>query len=173
MTSKNLKLAVIGLGYVELPLAVAFSRRQMVVGFDVNLKRVQELQRFDDVNGEYDHETLSDLEGIKFTNNPSDISDCNCFVVAVPPVNEHNEPDMRFLYQASELVGSVLKAGDIVIYESTVYPGVTEDECGRILTSVSGLPYINKPTTNNTKGFHLGYSPERINPGTNYMDCQT
>ena len=118
------------------------------------------------MNGEYDHETLSDLEGIKFTNNPSDISDCNCFVVAVPtPVNEHNEPDMRFLYQASELVGSVLKAGDIVIYESTVYPGVTEDECGRILTSVSGLPYINKPTTNNTKGFHLGYSPERINPG--------
>ena len=166
MTAKNLKLAVVGLGYVGLPLAVAFSQRQMVVGFDVNLKRVQELQMFNDVNGEYDYEKLSNLGSIKYTDNAADISECNCFIVAVPtPVNDHNEPELSFLYQASELVGSVLKPGDLVIYESTVYPGVTEDECGRILASVSGLSYINEFSTNHEKGFYLGYSPERINPG--------
>ena len=166
MTAENLKLAVVGLGYVGLPLVVAFSQRKMVIGFDVNLKRVQELQIFNDVNGEFDHQTLSNLGSTKYTDNLADIAECNCFIVAVPtPVNEHNEPELNFLYQASELVGSILKPGDLVIYESTVYPGVTEDECGRILASVSGLSYINETSINHEKGFYLGYSPERINPG--------
>jgi len=166
MKVKNLKLAVVGLGYVGLPLAVAFSQRQSVVGFDVNLKRVHELQAFDDVNGEYDHETLANLKSIKYTSVVSDIAECNCYVVAVPtPVNDDNDPDLSSLYQASELVGSVLNSGDLVIYESTVYPGVTEDECGRILASISGLTYINEHSNKHEKGFYLGYSPERINPG--------
>jgi UDP-N-acetyl-D-glucosamine/UDP-N-acetyl-D-galactosamine dehydrogenase len=157
---KKIKIGVIGLGYVGLPLAHAFSEKFKVVGFDTNKSRIGEL------NGGYDRTLeLSDIQvkeaiknGMKFSPNLKDIKDCNIYIVTVPtPIDKNNNPDLTLLIKSSQMVGKALKLGDIVIYESTVYPGVTEEICVPELESVSGLRF-------NTD-FYCGYSPERINPG--------
>lgn len=163
---ENIKIAVIGLGYVGLPLARLFATKYPVVGFDINQSRISSLQSGTDTTLEVDDETLqkvllgqkNDTIGLYCTSNIEDIRDCNYYVVTVPtPVDKNNRPDLTPLYKSSETVGSVLKKGDIVIYESTVYPGVTEEECVPVLEKVSGLKY--------NIDFYAGYSPERINPG--------
>ena len=164
LQSKEAQIAVIGLGYVGLPLALEFARKYRVVGFDINADRVEQMRRNEDPSREI---PASAFEGcdIYFTHHVNDLKDCSFFVVAVPtPINQHNTPDLRPLFGASSTVGSVLSQGDIVVYESTVYPGCTEEDCIPILEKESGL----------TAGvdFHYGYSPERINPGdTEHTVC--
>ena len=161
---EQVKITVIGLGYVGLPLAVEFSKKFKVVGFDINTKRIEELNQHIDRTLEVSSEQLkelsspSDNSGILFSSDLQDIEDSDFYIVTVPtPTDKHNRPDLTPLYKASEMIGTVLKKGDIVVYESTVYPGVTEDECVPVLEKVSGLIY--------NKDFYVGYSPERINPG--------
>lgn len=160
------KIAVIGLGYVGLPLARLFATKYDVVGFDINEKRISELQKGTDVTLEVDDAVLkavlksspSSEIGLYCSSNIEDIKGCNYYIVTVPtPIDKNNRPDLTPLYKSSETVGKVLKKGDIVIYESTVYPGVTEDECVPILEKISGLKF--------NSDFYAGYSPERINPG--------
>lgn len=160
------KIAVIGLGYVGLPLARLFATKHAVVGFDINQSRVSSLKSGTDTTFEVDDATLqkvlleqpSDAIGLYCTTNIADITDCNYYIVTVPtPVDKNNRPDLTPLYKSSETVGAVLKKGDVVIYESTVYPGVTEEECVPVLERVSGLKF--------NVDFFAGYSPERINPG--------
>lgn len=156
----TIKIAVIGLGYVGLPLARLFSTKYKTIGFDMNQARVTALMEGHDATLEVADELLrSAIEnGFVCTSNIEDIRDCNFYVVAVPtPVDENNNPDLIPLYKASESVGKVITEGDIVVYESTVYPGVTEDECIPVVEKVSGLKY--------NVDFFAGYSPERINPG--------
>ena len=162
----NAKIAVIGLGYVGLPLARLFATKYAVVGFDINQNRISELQSGKDTTLELEDEMLLSVLkkkanpdiGLFCSNNIDDIKDCNYFVVTVPtPIDKNNRPDLTPLYKASETVAKVLKKGDIVIYESTVYPGVTEEECIPVLEKASGLKF--------NKDFFAGYSPERINPG--------
>jgi UDP-N-acetyl-D-galactosamine dehydrogenase len=162
----NIKIAVIGLGYVGLPLARLFATKYPVVGFDINQNRIQELNTGKDSTLEIDSDTLnkvlvsslSDSNGLLCSSSLEDIASCNYYVVTVPtPVDKNNRPDLTPLYKSSETVGKVLKKGDIVIYESTVYPGVTEEECIPVLERVSGLKF--------NVDFFAGYSPERINPG--------
>ena len=166
------KIAVIGLGYVGLPLAHAFSSRYPVVGFDIAQWRIDELQSGHDRTLELSDEQVKEAidNGMVFTNQLDNLADCNVYIVTVPtPIDDHKTPDLTPLKKASESIGKVLKAGDIVIYESTVFPGCTEEVCVPILEKVSGLKYIS--TGNNSKlaeesiGFFCGYSPERINPG--------
>ena len=163
---KKDKIAIIGLGYVGLPLARLFATKFPVLGFDINSDRIAELMSGVDSTLEIDNDTLqsvllndsSDSNGLYCTNDLERIKDCNYFIITVPtPVDKNNRPVLTPLIKASETVGSVLKKGDIVIYESTVYPGATEDDCIPVLEQVSGLKF-------NTD-FHAGYSPERINPG--------
>ena len=158
---KNKKIAIIGLGYVGLPLAVEFGKKYKTVGFDINENRVRDLKNCIDDTLEVDPNILSlalSNGNFSVSSNKNDIKDCNFFIVTVPtPVDRNNRPVLTPLVRASESVGSVLKKGDIVIYESTVYPGVTEEECVPILEKVSGLKY--------NCDFFAGYSPERINPG--------
>ena len=161
---KDIKIAIIGLGYVGLPLAVEFAKKYKVIGFDINENRVNELCEGIDNTLEVDKEKLlSVLEqkephGLSFSSNTSKLEECNIFIVTVPtPIDKNNRPILKPLLSASEMIASVLNQGDIVIYESTVYPGVTEDECVPVLEMVSGLKY--------NKDFFCGYSPERINPG--------
>ena len=158
---ERLKICVIGLGYVGLPLARLFSTKYEVVGFDMNQNRVNALMQGHDATLEVDDDLLQDAienHGFKCTTDLAQIKDCNVYIVAVPtPVDENNRPDLRPLWGASETVGKVISNGDIVIYESTVYPGVTEEECIPVVEKVSGLEY--------NKDFFAGYSPERINPG--------
>jgi UDP-N-acetyl-D-galactosamine dehydrogenase len=164
MESKQF-IAVIGLGYVGLPLAVEFAKKYSVVGFDINKNRVKELRSGRDHTLEIEDDDLKKVlctnpgsAGLYCTDKISDISACNYFIVTVPtPTDKYNHPDLGPLYKASEMVGKVLKKGDLVIYESTVYPGVTEEECAPVLERVSGLVF--------NKDFFCGYSPERINPG--------
>ncbi len=154
------KLCVIGLGYVGLPLAHAFSSKYEVVGFDIAQWRIDELRSGHDRTKELSKDQVNDAiqNGMIFSNNIDDIKDCAVFIVTVPtPIDEHKKPDLTPLRKASETVGKVLKKDDIVIYESTVYPGATEEECVPILEKVSGLTF--------NKDFFCGYSPERINPG--------
>jgi UDP-N-acetyl-D-galactosamine dehydrogenase len=159
------KIAIIGLGYVGLPLAVEFGKKQHTVGFDINQVRVDELNSGHDRTLEIsDGDLMRTLANVsisssfKCTTNLDEIKDCNYYIVTVPtPTDKNNRPDLTPLYKASETVGKVLKRGDIVIYESTVYPGVTEDECVPVLERVSGLKF--------NVDFFAGYSPERINPG--------
>ncbi|XCF05096.1 nucleotide sugar dehydrogenase [Tamlana crocina] len=162
----NIKIAVIGLGYVGLPLARLFATKYNVVGFDINEARVKELSNGNDSTLEVESDTLksvlketnSNETGLFCSSNLEDIKHCNYYVVTVPtPIDKNNRPDLTPLYKSSETVGKVLKKGDIVIYESTVYPGVTEDECIPVLEKVSGLKF--------NEDFYAGYSPERINPG--------
>ena len=154
------KIAVIGLGYVGLPLARLFSTRYSTVGFDLNAGRVAELSKGHDSTREVDDALLQEAleRGFVCTDNIKEIEDCNVYVVAVPtPVDDNNRPDLRPLLGASETVGKVISRGDVVIYESTVYPGVTEEECLPVVEKVSGLKF--------NEDFFAGYSPERINPG--------
>ena len=158
MNLNNLKVAIIGLGYVGLPLAVEFGKKRSVVGFDINTKRISELKAGHDHTLETELEELQDAEFLRFTTQLEDLRACNCFIVTVPtPIDEHKRPDLTPLIKASETVGKVLKPGDIVIYESTVYPGATEEDCVPVLEKFSGLTF--------NKDFYAGYSPERINPG--------
>lgn len=162
----NTKIAIIGLGYVGLPLARLFATKYPVVGFDINTPRIKELMSGHDSTLEVDDQTLQGVlsknssmqTGLFCTDQLSDIADCNYFIVTVPtPVDSTNRPILTPLYKASETVAQVLKKGDTVIYESTVYPGVTEDECIPVLEKISGLTF--------NVDFFAGYSPERINPG--------
>lgn len=151
-------IAVIGLGYVGLPLAVAFSEKYTVVGFDINQKRVSELNSAFDITNEVSAEKLQELKQLQFSSNPQAIIGCNIFIITVPtPINQFKAPDLSYLLAASALVGGMLKEGDLVIYESTVYPGCTEEDCVPVLELNSGLVF--------NKDFFCGYSPERINPG--------
>jgi len=163
---QNIKIAVIGLGYVGLPLARLFATKFCVVGFDINESRVASLKSGTDTTLEVDDATLQKVlvdktdneNGLFCTTSLNDIRDCNYFIVTVPtPVDKNNRPDLTPLYKSSESVGKVLKKGDIVIYESTVYPGVTEEQCVPVLEKISGLKF--------NEDFFAGYSPERINPG--------
>ena len=152
------KMAVIGLGYVGLPLAVEFGKKRPVIGFDINGERIQELQSGIDNTLEVDPEELSEAKYLSFTSNGSDIANCNVYIVTVPtPIDRHKRPNLTPLIKASQAVGKLLKKGDVVIYESTVYPGATEEDCVPELEAQSGLKF-------NTD-FFVGYSPERINPG--------
>lgn len=157
----KIKIAVIGLGYVGLPLARLFSTKYLTVGFDMNQRRVDTLMSGHDVTLEVADDLLQDAihnHGFKCTTRIDEISDCNFYIVAVPtPVDENNRPDLKPLWGASEIVGKVISKGDIVVYESTVYPGVTEEECLPVVERVSGLKF--------NQDFFAGYSPERINPG--------
>jgi UDP-N-acetyl-D-glucosamine/UDP-N-acetyl-D-galactosamine dehydrogenase len=168
-TLGNIKIAIIGLGYVGLPLAVEFARKYPVIGFDISKKRISELNAGLDNTLEVTGSQLGDSVisaaqfnsascGLFCTDESHHLSTCNVFIVTVPtPTDKYNRPDLNPLYRASDTVGRVLKKGDVVIYESTVYPGVTEDECVPVLQRVSGLKYNDD--------FFVGYSPERINPG--------
>ncbi|MEX2591297.1 MAG: nucleotide sugar dehydrogenase [Anditalea sp.] len=164
------KIAIIGLGYVGLPLAVEFAKKFKVIGYDISSKRISELQNGHDITLEVEEENLKkvlvnnpyELNDSPFGFSPTDavsaISSCNIFVVTVPtPTDKHNKPVLTPMLKASEMIGGVLKKGDVVIYESTVYPGVTEEECVPVLEKFSGMKF--------NKDFYVGYSPERINPG--------
>ena len=154
----NVKLAIIGLGYVGLPLAVEFGKIRSVLGFDINLKRIAQLIEGRDLTQETEPEELQAASHLSFSTNPDDLRTCNCFIVTVPtPIDSYKRPDLGPLIKASETVGKVLKKGDIVIYESTVYPGCTEEDCVPVIEKFSGLKF--------NQDFFCGYSPERINPG--------
>ncbi len=158
MKLEDIKLAVIGLGYVGLPLAVEFGRKRRVVGFDINERRIYDLKAGKDSTLETTKEELVAAEHLIYTTNLDDLRGCNCYIVTVPtPIDEHKRPDLTPLIKASETVGKVLKRGDVVIYESTVYPGCTEEDCVPVLEKCSGLNF--------NQDFYCGYSPERINPG--------
>lgn len=161
------RIAIIGLGYVGLPLAIEFGKKYKVLGFDIDKNRIEELKNNQDRTNEADLESLrfatdlaneSDKLGLRFTSNIEELSSCNVYIVTVPtPIDQFKAPDLTPLLKASEMLGEVLKKGDIVIYESTVYPGCTEEDCVPVLESTSGLKY--------NVDFYCGYSPERINPG--------
>ncbi len=158
IVESSLKVAIVGLGYVGLPLAVEFGKKRAVMGFDINVKRINELKAGHDHTLETEPEELKAASHLRFSTQLDDLRACNCFIVTVPtPIDEHKRPDLTPLIQASETVGKVLKAGDIVIYESTVYPGATEEDCVPVLEKFSGLKF--------NRDFYAGYSPERINPG--------
>jgi UDP-N-acetyl-D-glucosamine/UDP-N-acetyl-D-galactosamine dehydrogenase len=157
---ENTKLAIIGLGYVGLPLCVEFSRKYPTIGFDILQRRVDELRQGHDRTREVTSDELKAVcaNGLSFSTQLVDIADCNIYVVTVPtPIDRHHRPDLGPLLGASRTVGKVLKKGDIVIFESTVYPGATEEDCVPVLERESGLKY--------NVDFFCGYSPERINPG--------
>ena len=155
---ESAKLAVIGLGYVGLPLAVEFGKHRSVVGFDISLERIAELQAGKDRTRELKPEELAQATQLTFTTDLNAIAEAQIYIVTVPtPIDAYKRPDLTPLLRASETVGKVLKKGDVVVYESTVYPGVTEDDCMPVLERVSGLTF--------NKDFFCGYSPERINPG--------
>ncbi len=162
----NVKIAIIGLGYVGLPLARLFATKYAVVGFDINVDRIVELKNGKDSTLEISDELLKQVikeentgeNGLYCSADVTDLEPCSIYIITVPtPVDKNNRPVLTPLYKASETVGSVLKKGDIVIYESTVYPGATEEECVPVLEKVSGISF--------NKDFYVGYSPERINPG--------
>lgn len=157
-SSLDCRIAVIGLGYVGLPLAVEFGKRRRVVGFDIDARRISELRDGRDRTLEVETHELAAAEHLSFACDPEDLADCNFYIVTVPtPIDEHRQPDLTPLISASTTIGGVLKAGDIVVYESTVYPGATEEVCVPVLERASGLKF--------NRDFHCGYSPERINPG--------
>ena len=153
-TGGSCSIAVIGLGYVGLPLAVALGHKTRTIGFDINQQRIDELKSGVDITREVDRSELAGAAHLTFSGEVSDIVDCRVYIATVPtPVTSHKQPDLAPLISASEMIGSILKAGDLVIYESTVYPGATEEVCVPVLEAQSGLQ------------FNVGYSPERINPG--------
>lgn len=154
----GVKIAVLGLGYVGLPLAVEFGKKFPVIGFDIKQDRIDELRKGRDSTLEVEPEEFELAQKLSFTCNVEDLRDCNVFIVTVPtPIDQYKRPDLTPLIRASETVGRVLKRGDIVVYESTVYPGATEEDCVPVLEKVSGLTF--------NQDFFCGYSPERINPG--------
>ncbi len=154
----EIKLAIIGLGYVGLPLAVEFGKKRPVIGFDINPMRIEALKAGCDATLEVGDEELNEAHGLRFTTELSDLADCNFFIVTVPtPIDEHKRPDLTPLIKASHTIGKALKKGDIVVYESTVYPSATEEDLVPVLEKGSGLKF--------NVDFFAGYSPERINPG--------
>ena len=158
MQYSETSIAVVGLGYVGLPLAVEFGAKRKVIGFDINEARIKELNKGIDNTLETTNQELKDSIHLSFTNSLEDIKECKIFIVTVPtPIDKNNQPNLSPLKDASKAIGSILKNGDLVIYESTVYPGATEEVCVPILENVSGLSF--------NKDFYCGYSPERINPG--------
>ena len=158
LSLESSKLAVIGLGYVGLPLAVEFGKHRPVVGFDINTKRIEALQTGHDSTLEVSDNELAEAGQLRFSSTLSDLEGCNTYIVTVPtPIDDHKRPDLTPLIKASETIGKVLKRGDVLIYESTVYPGATEEDCVPVLERVSGLKF--------NEDFFAGYSPERINPG--------
>ena len=155
---KDIKLAIVGLGYVGLPLALEFAKKKEVVGFDICEKRISELNSGIDKNLEFSKKELIFSKQLNFTNKKQDLKSANCFIITVPtPINKFKKPDLRPLLNVSEMVGKIIKKGDLIIYESTVYPGCVEETCVPILEKCSKLKF--------NKGFFCGYSPERINPG--------
>ncbi|MFU1913177.1 Vi polysaccharide biosynthesis UDP-N-acetylglucosamine C-6 dehydrogenase TviB [Bordetella avium] len=158
MRIQDVKLAVVGLGYVGLPLAVEFGKKRSVIGFDINTRRIDELRAGRDHTLEVDDQELAEAKHLRYTTDRAELGQANVFIVTVPtPIDEYKQPDLTPLVKASETIGAVLKRGDIVIYESTVYPGATEEDCVPVLERVSGLKF--------NVDFYAGYSPERINPG--------
>ena len=158
MKISNPKIAIIGLGYVGLPLAVEFGKKYITIGFDINTERILELESGNDKTLEVSREDLLSSELLSFTNKPDILSQFNVFIVTVPtPIDKNKRPDLTPLFKASETIGKVLKKGDVVIYESTVYPGATEEDCVPVLEIFSDLKF--------NEDFYCGYSPERINPG--------
>ena len=156
--SKDLKLAIIGLGYVGLPLSLEFAKNRKVIGFDINKTRIEDLKFGNDKNKEFTKHHLQKTQSLKFTSNIEDLKSANCYIITVPtPVDSHNKPDLKALINASKTVGNALKKSDLVIYESTVYPGCIEEKCVPVLEKFSNLKF--------NKDFFCGYSPERINPG--------
>jgi UDP-N-acetyl-D-galactosamine dehydrogenase len=155
----NYKIAIIGLGYVGLPLAVEFAKKYQVIGFDINQNRIEELEKNNDNTLEIKDEAISSVrDNLNFTSNIHDTKECNIYILCIPtPIDEFNKPNLEPLILSSKSVGTVIKKDDIIIYESTVYPGVTEDVCVKELEQSSGLKF--------NKDFFCGYSPERINPG--------
>lgn len=152
------RLAIIGLGYVGLPLAVEFGKKYQTLGFDINQARIDELKRGEDHTLEVSPQELAETHLLSFSNQLDDLRQANVYIVTVPtPIDQHRKPDLQPLIRASETLGKVIKAGDIVIYESTVYPGATEEDCIPVIERISGLTY--------NQDFFAGYSPERINPG--------
>lgn len=158
MRLEEVKLAVVGLGYVGLPLAVEFGKRRQVLGFDINARRIEELREGRDHTLEVEPDELKSAAQLRFSAEAEALAEANVFIVTVPtPIDQYKQPDLTPLVRASETIGRVLKRGDIVIYESTVYPGATEEVCVPVLEGVSGLRF--------NEDFYAGYSPERINPG--------
>ena len=158
--NKNHKIAIIGLGYVGLPLAIEFSKKYKTIGFDINFKRVDELKNGIDITYEANMADLKNQfnQGLEIVNSVDHIKNCNVFIVTVPtPITSFKTPDLSYIKSASKTVGEILKKGDIIIYESTVYPGCTEEDCVPVVEKASGLKF--------NKDFFCGYSPERINPG--------
>jgi UDP-N-acetyl-D-galactosamine dehydrogenase len=156
--SRDLKLAVIGLGYVGLPLAIEFAKKRAVIGFDLNKRRVNELNSGIDTNLEFKKKHLNKIKKLKYTSDIKDLKSSNCYIICVPtPIDKFKKPDLKLILKASEIIGKIIKKKDLVIYESTVYPGCTEEACVPILEKFSNLKL--------NKGFFCGYSPERINPG--------
>jgi len=157
-TVDGLRIAIIGLGYVGLPLAVEFGKLRNVIGYDINIRRIDELSNCIDSTLETTPDEIRAAKNLKFTSNIEELSSSNCYIVTVPtPIDKYKRPDLSPLIGASKSIGGVLKKGDIVIYESTVYPGATEEECVPVLEEMSGLKF--------NQDFFCGYSPERINPG--------
>ena len=155
---QELRLAIIGLGYVGLPLAVEFGKKRDVIGFDVNIERINQLENFHDSTLEVSTKDIQNAKKLKFAHQVDQISDCNCYIVTVPtPIDKNKKPDLSPIQNASEMISKILKKNDLVIYESTVYPGATEEFCVPILEADSGLKF--------NQDFFCGYSPERINPG--------
>jgi UDP-N-acetyl-D-galactosamine dehydrogenase len=151
-------IGIIGLGYVGLPLAVEFGKKYPTVGFDISDKRISELMAFTDRTREVTSDELKAATHLSYTTDPEGLKPCNTYIVTVPtPIDSHNRPDITLLLKASAAIGSVIKKGDIVIYESTVYPGATEEDCVPVIEKTSGMKY--------NRDFSCGYSPERINPG--------
>lgn len=162
----ELRIAIIGLGYVGLPLAITFAEKFQVVGYDIEYKRISELKAHLDRTGEVGQKALSQANNLTFTNAKQDIATCNCFIVTVPtPIDSWNRPDMSALLAASSLVAEFISAGDLVIFESTVFPGATEEICAPAIAEQSGISLAQNDKDDPRKCFYIGYSPERINPG--------
>ena len=166
---KNRSLAVVGLGYVGLPLAVEFAKHRKVYGFDISEQRINELNQGVDNTGEVSYATLTGSENLICTNQISDLADCDFYIVAVPtPVSANNVPDLEPLFGACRSLSGVLADGDIVVFESTVYPGATEEDCAKLIEQISGLKSFSADDLGGSQAkgyFYLGYSPERVNPG--------
>ncbi|MBT9485697.1 nucleotide sugar dehydrogenase [Sediminibacterium sp.] len=164
--SQEFSIGIIGLGYVGLPLSIAFAEKYQVVGYDINEERVSALKKRIDNTKEVDTSQFDTKKPIQFTSDLNDLSFCNVYIVTVPtPIDKEKQPDLSFLINASKAIGSILKKGDIVIYESTVYPGCTEEECVPVLELTCGLKFNHD--------FYVGYSPERINPGDKTRPIQS
>lgn len=155
---ENTRIGIVGLGYVGLPLAVEFGKKQTTIGFDINQSRIDELRRGTDHTLECSDNELAEAKYLSYTSSLKDLIECNVYIVTVPtPIDKHKQPDLTPLIRASESLGSVISKGDVVVFESTVYPGATEDDCIPVIERVSGLKF--------NQDFFAGYSPERINPG--------